>query len=78
MSTQRRLLPVIDTRRCTGCGWCVPTCHLHLLTLQTAGWKKSSTLHDAERCTGCSKCARRCPFDAIAMCSSASTSVSRD
>ncbi|MEY2655475.1 MAG: hypothetical protein RLZZ524_2503 [Pseudomonadota bacterium] len=62
-------LPVIDPARCTGCGWCVPTCHVHLLSLQvqaTTG-RKTSTLRDAQDCTGCARCAVRCPFDAIAM-----------
>jgi len=59
--------PVIDTSRCTGCGWCVPTCSLHLLSLERQGWQKFSVLSDSEACTGCSKCETRCPFGAIAM-----------
>lgn len=60
-------IPVIDSARCTGCGWCVPTCHLHLLSLQPQGWRKFSTLHDADRCVGCRQCELRCPFGAITM-----------
>ncbi|RZS54568.1 ATP-binding protein [Sphaerotilus mobilis] len=62
-------LPRIDPGRCTGCGWCVPTCHVHLLSLQVSGpeGRKTSTLRDPQDCTGCAKCAVRCPFDAIAM-----------
>ena len=59
--------PVIDTSRCTGCGWCVPACNLHLLSLEPQGWKKFSVLSDIDACTGCRKCAVRCPFDAISM-----------
>ena len=59
--------PEIDISRCTGCGWCVPTCHLHLLSLENQGWKKFSVLSDLDACTGCRKCAVRCPFDAITM-----------
>ncbi|MEY4753346.1 MAG: hypothetical protein RJA44_1021 [Pseudomonadota bacterium] len=66
-AARRRLIPVIDARRCTGCGWCVPTCHLHLLSLQTLQWRKTSTLDDAEACTGCRKCAHKCPFGVITM-----------
>lgn len=60
-------LPAIDTVRCTGCGWCIAACDLHLLSLEVVQWKKSSTLRDADRCTGCSDCAVTCPFHAIAM-----------
>ena len=59
--------PVIDAQRCTGCGWCVPTCHLHLLSLERRGWKKISVLSDLDACTGCRKCAVKCPFDVITM-----------
>lgn len=67
MDPARRLLPVIDARRCTGCGWCVPTCHLQLLSLQVRNWKKLSTLSDADTCTGCRKCEQKCPFGVITM-----------
>ncbi|ACB35538.1 4Fe-4S ferredoxin iron-sulfur binding domain protein [Leptothrix cholodnii SP-6] len=61
-------LPDIDTRRCTGCGWCVAACDaLHLLSLETVGGKKSSVLHEPDRCTGCSACAVKCPFHVITM-----------
>jgi ferredoxin len=61
------LIPAIDTGRCTGCGWCVPTCHVHLLSLQPKGFQKFSTLRSPELCTGCQKCERKCPFGAIRM-----------
>lgn len=60
-------LPRVDTTRCTGCGWCVAACDLHLLSLEVVQWRKSSVLHAAERCTGCSDCAVTCPVHAIAM-----------
>ncbi len=63
----RRLLPQIDTARCTGCGWCVAACPLHLLSLEPQGWKKKSVLANAPACTGCRLCEIRCPFDAITM-----------
>lgn len=60
-------LPVIDTQRCTGCGWCVAACPLDLLSLERQGWKKHAILEHAERCTGCSYCALRCPFQVVQM-----------
>lgn len=62
-----RPLAVIDTQRCTGCGWCVPSCPWQLLSLQPQGWRKFSTLSDPEDCTGCTLCEPRCPFGAITM-----------
>ena len=59
--------PVIDTARCTGCGWCVPTCNLRLLSLERKGWQKFSVLSDSDACTGCRKCETKCPFGAITM-----------
>ena len=64
---RRARLPVVDTRRCTGCGRCVGACAPQLLSLAVVQWKKHATLSGAERCTGCSLCALRCPFDAIRM-----------
>jgi ferredoxin len=60
-------LPIVDPARCTGCGWCVAACDLHLLSLEVVQWRKTSTLHDADQCTGCSDCAVTCPFRAISM-----------
>jgi ferredoxin len=60
-------LPDIDTRRCTGCGWCVAACELHLLSLEAVRWEKFARLHEPDRCTGCGACVVHCPFQAIAM-----------
>ncbi|WP_137731047.1 ATP-binding protein [Pseudaquabacterium pictum] len=64
---RRPRLPMVDTRRCTGCGRCVGACAPQLLSLDVQHWKKHAVLQGAERCTGCSLCALRCPFDAIRM-----------
>lgn len=61
------LLPEIDASRCTGCGWCVAACPLHLLSLERTGWRKSSVIHGADLCTGCGKCEAKCWFNAIVM-----------
>jgi len=60
-------LPDVDSRRCTGCGWCVAACDLQLLSLEVVRWTKRSVLHEPARCTGCSACALKCPFHAITM-----------
>jgi ferredoxin len=60
-------LPEIDPNRCTGCGWCVAACDLHLLSLEVVAWKKTSVLDEPERCTGCRACEVKCPFGAITM-----------
>jgi ferredoxin len=60
-------LPAVNAARCTGCGWCVASCDLHLLSLDVVQWRKVATLRDADRCTGCSDCAVRCPFHVITM-----------
>lgn len=62
-----RWVPAIQVERCTGCGWCVGSCPEHLLTLEVANWRKTSTLHTPEACTGCAKCVRRCVFGVIRM-----------
>lgn len=58
-------LPIVDTSHCTGCGWCVAACPLHLLSLERLGWKKSAVVHDSAACTGCKKCEFKCLFKVI-------------
>lgn len=70
--------PVIDTRRCTGCGWCVAACDLKLLSLEVVRWQKFSVLHEPQRCTGCSDCAVKCPFHAITMRTQAPAAAGND
>ncbi|MCX7037236.1 MAG: 4Fe-4S dicluster domain-containing protein [Proteobacteria bacterium] len=64
----RKLLPVIDPQRCTGCGRCIAVCPPHVLHLEPGpNWRKTSLLNNEAACTGCTKCAEHCPFDAITM-----------
>ncbi len=37
MTMRGALLPAIDLKRCTGCGWCVAACPLDLLSLEREG-----------------------------------------
>lgn len=67
MDPTRRLIAVINSARCTGCGWCVGSCPWHLLSLEVRHWKKTSTLQDPAACTGCRLCEPRCPFGVISM-----------
>jgi MinD superfamily P-loop ATPase len=60
-------LPVIDPKRCTGCGRCVAVCRPHVLSLEVIQWEKVCVLHDPPGCTGCNQCAINCPFHAITM-----------
>jgi Na+-translocating ferredoxin:NAD+ oxidoreductase RNF subunit RnfB len=62
-----RPIALINAARCTGCGWCVPSCPWQLLSLETVRWRKTSTLHQPEACTGCAKCVAKCPFGVISM-----------
>jgi ferredoxin len=71
-SGRQRPGAVVDARRCTGCGWCVPACPYQLLSLQVQGpsgepWKKTSVLSDPAACPGCRLCVPRCPFGALSM-----------
>ena len=66
-TVERVRLAALRVHSCTGCGWCVAACELHLLTLERMRWDKIAALHEPQRCTGCSQCAMRCPFGVIDM-----------
>jgi len=60
-------LATIDTS-CTGCGRCLPTCPVKVISLETAnrdGTGKKSAVVDRDLCLGCGVCARNCPRDSI-------------
>ncbi|WP_243370034.1 4Fe-4S binding protein [Geotalea sp. SG265] len=56
--------PIIDTKKCTGCGRCVAACPHHLITLEVAGYRKHAVRHDPSRCRDCRACAV-CPVQAM-------------
>lgn len=60
------MVPVIARNLCTGCGWCVAACPVHLLVLEVdAQGRKAAELADPDPCTGCGKCIPVCNFRAI-------------
>ena len=58
-----KLLPVINTDQCVGCGTCVRTCQQHCLELV---WDFSNLLRP-EDCLSCGACAAACPHRLIRM-----------
>ena len=67
MLNKRVALPIVDSARCTGCGWCVGACPDNLLFLEVQEGKKSASLINADVCPGCAKCIPVCNFGAIRM-----------
>ena len=67
----RRLRPVIDGGKCTGCQLCIENCVINALALTDPQFKGDvhivSSLVKEAACTGCSYCARVCPQHAIQM-----------
>ena len=64
-----RPLPVLDERRCTGCGWCVAVCPVDALAMSGS---KPWLIRPA-RCVSCGVCADACPTDAILMIAATTT-----
>ena len=54
-------LPVIDPRRCTGCGECQDYCPTAAVALNN----KLAVIVDPQACTFCDRCERLCPAEAI-------------
>ncbi len=61
--SEKRELPMLDERRCTGCGDCVTICPTDCLAMAGAlPW-----LPRPYDCIACSACAIICPSEAIAI-----------
>lgn len=54
----------VDAERCSGCGRCVETCPIQILTLED-GRARPNKRYDAFRCITCQNCTAVCPNDAI-------------
>ncbi len=55
---------------CNGCGRCLPTCPVKVISLETEnsdGSGPKRAVVDADLCLGCGVCHRNCPRDAISM-----------
>jgi len=62
-------LPVMDDKKCTGCGDCVRVCPVGAVALATAHdprkKKRMKARLDEDLCLGCGLCARECRFGAV-------------
>jgi NAD-dependent dihydropyrimidine dehydrogenase PreA subunit len=61
MSNQSELLPLIDLRRCTGCGLCETLCPTKAVAVRLG---KAEIVHPAA-CQFCEICESYCPAGAI-------------
>ncbi|ACD96420.1 4Fe-4S dicluster domain-containing protein [Trichlorobacter lovleyi] len=62
---QPKAAPLIDTRRCSGCGRCVAVCPERIITLETTHHRKHAVITEPHRCTTCGRCITVCPLEAI-------------
>ncbi|MDU0460899.1 MAG: 4Fe-4S dicluster domain-containing protein [Geobacteraceae bacterium] len=60
-----RRVPSVIAARCSGCGRCVAVCPPKIISLETAGYRKTAVISRGEDCTGCGECAANCLLDAI-------------
>lgn len=54
-------LPIIDARRCTGCGECERLCPTNAVAVVDG----SAVITRPDACTFCDRCERYCPEEAI-------------
>jgi len=58
----RNKTPIVDRKKCIGCGTCVKFCPEACIIL-----KEKKAVIDYKFCKGCGVCAEVCPVKAIAM-----------
>ncbi len=75
---EKRMIAVVDPKKCTSCGLCVQSCPRDVLHLQPEKQPIRLLCREAERgknvsskcnagCIGCGLCARSCKYEAIVM-----------
>jgi len=55
--------PVVDEKKCTGCGTCVDICPMQVFEMDSV--KKKSVVKKPGDCIGCRACEVQCPQGAI-------------
>ena len=62
-------IPVLDARRCTGCGMCEEVCRFEAVHLVDNGTGNTGGVprFDPVRCEGCGACMEACSFEALRM-----------
>lgn len=55
--------PVIDEKKCTGCGTCVEICPMNVFEMDKE--KKKAVVKRPNDCIGCRACEVQCPEGAI-------------
>lgn len=55
--------PVVDTKKCKGCGACVSVCPVQIFELKAG--KSAANPKKANDCLGCKACEASCPAGAI-------------
>ena len=64
-------LPVVDDKKCNGCGKCVEVCPVEAIGLVTAGDPRNKKMKkakvDEKLCLGCAVCVRNCKMNALSL-----------
>jgi 2-oxoglutarate ferredoxin oxidoreductase subunit delta len=61
---KEKVFPVVNTKRCKGCGLCVAFCPKKVFQ---ADFQGKSIVADPDACIGCMNCDYRCPDFAIVL-----------